>query len=267
MPQTRFTKLLKRGGITMIKKNKIVLSIALLAWCLIIAGLIGAGYTLNEENRQLTKQVDEYEQKALDWQIKAEDTEIKLAKAETDLQSCSEQIEKYEQTIYQLEERIKELEDEIKALEEVIEISNTPSDWDYEYTERDVLELGAMIFAEEEGDSFCAAGAGSVAGNRVRRPDFPNTIHDVIYQIIETEEHTYEQYAPRTKRIIECVVTGKPIPRELADVSYIPDWYYNIARLILEYGPIFPKDVVYQAHFKQGKGVYYEKDGEFFCYG
>lgn len=251
----------------MSKKDKIVLSMVLLAVCIILTSLICTCHTLNEENKHLTQQIGEYEQKALDWQIKAEDTEIKLAKAETDLQSCSEQMEKYEQTIYQLEERIKELEDEVKILEELIEISNTPSDWDYEYTEQDVLELTAMIFAEEEGDSFCAAGAGSVACNRVRRPDFPNTIHDVIYQIIETEEHTYEQYAPRTKRIIECVVAGKPIPAELADVRYIPDWYYAIARLILEHGPIFPKDVVYQAHFKQGKGVFYEKNGEYFCYG
>ena len=241
-----------------------LLYVILSAW---VACSVSTVNLLNEENKQLTQQIDEYEQKALDWQTKAEDTEIKLSRAETDLQSCSEQIEKYEQTIYQLEERIKELEDEIKILEEVIEIANTPSDWDYEYAEEEVVELGAMIFAEEEGDSFCAAGAGSVAGNRVRRPDFPNTIHDVIYQIIETEEHTYEQYAPRTKRIIECVVAGKPIPAELADVRYIPDWYYEIARLILEHGPIFPKDVVYQAHFKQGKGVFYEKNGEFFCYG
>ena len=256
----------------MIKKYKMHIVFAVLALMYVILGIwlacsVSTVNTLNEENKQLTKQADEYEQKALDWQTKAEDTEIKLARAETDLQSCSEQMEEYEQTIYQLEERIKELEDEIKMLEEIIEISNTPSDWDYVFTETDVVELGAMIFAEEEGDSFCAAGAASVAGNRVRRPDFPNNFHDVIYQIIETEEHTYEQYAPRTKRIIEYVVAGKPIPKELADVPYVPYWYNDIARLILENGPIFPEDVVYQAHFKQGKGVYYEKNGEYFCYG
>lgn len=223
--------------------------------------------SLNEENKQLTKQVDKYQQKALDWQTKAEDAEIKLAKAEADLQLCSQQMEQYETDIFLLEERIKELEDEIKSLEEIIEIANTPSAWNYDFTENEVVELAAMIFAEEEGDSFCAAGAASVACNRVRRVDFPNNIHDVIYQIIKTEEHTYEQYAPRTKRIIEYVVAGKPIPRELADVHYIPDWYYDIARLILEHGPIFPKDVIYQAHFKQGKGVFYEKNGEYFCFG
>ena len=263
----------------MSKKYKMHIVFAVLALMYVILGIwlalsVSTVSALNEENKQLTKQVDEYEQKTLDWQIKAEDAEIKLARAETDLQSCSEQFERYERTICTLEEytealeeRIKELEDEVKMLEEIIEISNTPSDWDYVFTETDVVELGAMIFAEEEGDSFCAAGAASVAGNRVRRPDFPNNFHDVIYQIIETEEHTYEQYAPRTKKIIDCVVAGKPIPKELADVPYVPYWYNDIARLILENGPIFPEDVVYQAHFKQGKGVYYERNGEYFCYG
>lgn len=214
----------------------------------------------NEENEQLTQRIDEYK-------TTVENTEAKLAVAESNLEQCSTQIEQYETDIFILEERIKELESEVKMLEEIIEISNTPSDWDYDFTEEEVVELGAMIFAEEEGDSFCAAGAASVAGNRVRRPDFPDNFHDVIYQIIKAEEHTYEQYAPRTKRIIEHVVAGKPIPKELADVPYIPDLYFNIARLILEHGPIFREDVIYQAHFKQGKGVYYEKDGEFFCYG
>lgn len=216
--------------------------------------------SVNEENEQLTQRINEYK-------TTVEKTEAKLTVAESNLEKCSTQIERYETDIFILEKQIEELESEIEILEEIIEISNTPSDWDYDYTEEEVIELAGMIFAEEEGDSFCAAGAASVACNRIRRPDFPDNIHDVIYQIIKTEEHTYEQYAPRTKQIIEYVVAGKPIPRKLADVSYIPDWYYDIARLILEHGPIFPKDVIYQAHFKQGKSIFYEKNGEFFCYG
>ena len=172
-----------------------------------------------------------------------------------------------EQEYKTLEEYVCGLESEVEILEQIIESFNEDKDWNYEYTELEVKELGSVMFGEEEGDSFMAAGAGSVVLNRVRRSDFPNTVHDVIYEIIKTKDKTYEQYAPRTKRILECVVADKPIPSTLADVKYVPAWYFDLARFLLENGSIFREDVVYQAHFKQGKGVYYEKDGEYFCYG
>lgn len=172
-----------------------------------------------------------------------------------------------EQEYKTLEEYACGLESEVEILEQIIESFNEDKDWDYEYTELEVKELGSVMFGEEEGDSFMAAGAGSVVLNRVSRSDFPDKVHDVIYEIIKTKDATYEQYAPRTKKILECVVAGQPIPSTLADVKYVPAWYFDLARFLLENGSIFPKDVVYQAHFKQGKGVYYEKDGEFFCFG
>lgn len=172
-----------------------------------------------------------------------------------------------EQEYKTLEEYACGLESEVEILEQIIESFNKDNDWNYDYTHTDVIELGAMIFAEEEGDTFCQAGAGSVAINRVKRSDFPNTIHDVIFEIIKTKDKTYEQYAPRTKKIINCTLTNTPIPRKLADVEYIPQSYFDLAEFLLKNGSIFPEDVVYQARFKQGKGVYYEKNGEYFCYG
>jgi len=140
-------------------------------------------------------------------------------------------------------------------------------EWNYDYTEEDVKLLAGVMFGEEEGNTLNAGYAGSVPLNRVLRADFPNSLHDVIYEVVVTDNAVYEQYAPRTKKIAECVIAGKPIPRELADVEYIPDWYLDLARILLKYGSILPPDVVYQAHFPQGKGVFWEWKGEYFCYG
>lgn len=249
------------------KKDYIILALLFVCFCGMIVFHIVTVNNLNNENWELTVKCSDYEREAFDWQTKAENLEIKLVSALGDLENCSNRMEELETIIYEQEQTISGLESEIKALEQIVESFNENDDWDYEYTETEVKELAAVMFGEEEGDSFMSAGAGSVVLNRVSRSDFPNTVHDVIYEIIKTKDATYEQYAPRTKRILESVVVGKPISSTLADVEYLPQWYFDLARFLLENGSIFPKNVVYQAHFKQGKGVYYEKNGEFFCYG
>lgn len=140
-------------------------------------------------------------------------------------------------------------------------------DWCYDYTEEDVKLLAGVMFGEEEGNTLNSGYAGSVPLNRIMDSRFPNNLHDVIYEIVVTDDAVYEQYAPRTKKIAECVIAGKPIPSDLADVEYIPEWYYDLARILLKYGSILPPDVVYQAHYPQGKGVFWEWKGEYFCYG
>lgn len=74
----------------------------------------------------------------------------------------------------------------------------------------------------------------SVIVNRVKSPLFPNTIKGVIYQP--------GQYAPAGSGYIE---NARPDKRTIANAKYV-----------LDNGSICPSNVLYQANFKQGSGVY-----------
>ena len=84
---------------------------------------------------------------------------------------------------------------------------------------------------------------GSVVLNRVNHSAYPNTIEGVIYQS--------GQYA--------CTWDGNfdKTPSELA---------WQIAEDLLINGSTLPENVVYQAQFTQGSGVYIQIENEFFCY-
>ena len=92
---------------------------------------------------------------------------------------------------------------------------------------------------------------GAVVMNRVNSSHWPNTVHDVLYQ--------KGQYA----------TTGRFYTKE------IPIEVYLLALRIVKFGtPDVPSNVIYQAMFKQGKGVwksipstYAPKiDIEYFCF-
>lgn len=235
----------------MIKKYKLSVIFVGLA-LLYVAGGIWLAYsiptvsTLNEENKQLTQQVNEYEQKALDWQIKAEDYEIKLLEAQMDLELCSKEIERLETLNYSISEEMSMLKKNEEDIEEISEYVFN-GEWNYEYAQDDIDILAAVMYGEEYPNRYEMMLAGSVVLNRVLSTDFPNNIHDVVYQ----KSEKYEQYAPRTKGFI-----GKELPEEC----------YRLAEILLQYGPIAPKNVVYQAHFNQGR-VFWEWKGEEFCFG
>ena len=103
------------------------------------------------------------------------------------------------------------------------------------------------MYGEEYPNRYEMMLAGSVVLNRVKDPQFPDTIKAVVYQF----DGQYEQYAPRTKGFI-----GKELPEEC----------YRLAEILLEYGPIAPGEVIYQAHFNQGE-VFWSWQGEEFCFG
>ena len=235
----------------MSKKYKMPIVFAVLALLYVVLGIwlacsISTVSTLNEENKQLTQQVDEYQQKALDWQTKAEDYEIKLLEAQTDLELCSKEIERLETLNYIISEEMSMLKENEEDIEEISEYVFN-GEWNYEYAQDDIDILAAVMYGEEYPNRYEMMLAGSVVLNRVLSPDFPNNIHDVVYQ----KSEKYEQYAPRTKGFI-----GKELPEEC----------YRLAEILLQYGPIAPRNVVYQAHFNQGR-VFWEWNGEEFCYG
>lgn len=116
----------------------------------------------------------------------------------------------------------------------------------YDYTQED-LELLAHVIYAEAGSDYCTDemryGVGSVVLNRVEDECFPDTLYNVIYQ----------------KGQYQCTWDG--------NIDKTPDERsYRIAQDLLNNGSIFPSDVVYQAEFKQGSGVYSKIQNIYFCH-
>lgn len=117
-----------------------------------------------------------------------------------------------------------------------------------DYTEEDLYLLAHIINAEAGGGTSyisdqCVYGVGSVVLNRVRDPRFPNTIKEVLWQ----RGQYYNGW-------------NGAITKEPADRSW------QIAQELLDEGPIFPPEVVWQANFTQGRGIYLATDKMYFCY-
>lgn len=241
-----------------LKKTVIILALICMGACIVITvmGTIAKACLydeMNAENKELTHDRDKWEQTALDNRIEADNTAAGLEKARESLAECSKKIEEQETTVVTQADEITALKDEIKLLEGIVEGYNTVPESDY--TEEDKTILAATIYAENYiSGRYEMMLTGSVVINRKNSPLYPNTIKDVVFQI----DGEYEQYAKRTKGIIERVLRGE---------ETIPSECYDLAEILLKYGSITPSNVFYQAHFKQGTGVFWEKDGEYFCFG
>lgn len=120
------------------------------------------------------------------------------------------------------------------------------------YVSTDEEWLLAWIIYMEAGSywipDYVQQYVGSVVLNRVASSKFPNTITDVLYQ-------PGQYYA---------AMTG---------LYYAPDDRAKAnARYLLENGSVLPADVLFQANFTQGTGVYHEYQdpylgSSYFCYG
>lgn len=115
---------------------------------------------------------------------------------------------------------------------------------DYSYDE---VEMLAHLINGEAGADWCSDTTryyvGSVVLNRVNSYEFPDTIYGVIFQS--------GQYA--------CTWDGNydRTPSQRC---------YEIAKDLLENGSWLPNNVVFQANFSQGSGVYDYIDDVYFCY-
>ena len=114
------------------------------------------------------------------------------------------------------------------------------------YTYEDYMTMARIIESESGADYLPDStryGVGSVVYNRLISDRFPNTIHEIAHQP--------NQYSP----------VGSAIwYREPSDRAK------EIACDILENGGIFPPEVIWQANFRQGSGVYCYDNGIYFCY-
>lgn len=124
------------------------------------------------------------------------------------------------------------------------------------YTEEE-LEILAIIIYQEAGSNACSDDTrrkvGSVFLNRVAHPKFPDT---------------FKAVATAKKQYGKLYKTGIKWPARASKKSEAKavQRAYRIAEELLVGGSILPENVVFQAPFKQGSGVYCYQDGTYFCY-
>lgn len=118
-----------------------------------------------------------------------------------------------------------------------------------DYSQED-LELLARVINAESGAEYLDEEmkwlVGAVVLNRVKSPNYPDTITEVVYQ----REPTV-QYA--------CTINGH-IEKEPTVLCH------EIAEELLKNGYDIPENVVYQSEFKQGSGVYKKIQNMYFCF-
>lgn len=121
------------------------------------------------------------------------------------------------------------------------------------YDDNDILLLSKLIDLEMGANwapDWAKYAVGSVVLNRVDSPRFPNTIYGVIFQPYQYYSHHQSLFWNR-------------VPSEKSK---------QIARELLDKGSTLPSNVVFQANFRQGSGVYssyydpYMKNRTYFCY-
>ena len=102
----------------------------------------------------------------------------------------------------------------------------------------------AMSREAAYGDYTDATYVGNVIINRVNDPDFPNSVSEVLSQ-----EGQY------------------PWGVSYYSEEYIyDDYFYEIAEKLLAGDRPLPENVVYQARFAQGSGIYCTLGAHYYCY-
>ncbi|MEE1056937.1 MAG: Ig-like domain-containing protein [Acutalibacteraceae bacterium] len=123
------------------------------------------------------------------------------------------------------------------------------------YTDDDLYCLAAVIW-QEAGSSYCSDRlqllVANVVMNRVDSPYFSDTIREVI-----TRKGAYGTMYWDGVSI--------PVANDAITQTAIDRCYAN-AKKILDGYRILPENVIYQAGFVQGSGVYTYEEGLYFCY-
>ena len=123
------------------------------------------------------------------------------------------------------------------------------------YTDDDLYCLAAVIW-QEAGSSYCSDRlqllVANVVMNRVKSSYFPDTIREVI---------TYKgAYGTMYWDGVSIPVANDAITQAAIDRCYAN------AKKILDGYRILPENVIYQAGFVQGSGIYTYEEGMYFCY-
>lgn len=120
----------------------------------------------------------------------------------------------------------------------------------YEYTEDDLFCMAATVCREAGGASEeIKLLVANVIMNRVNSHIYPSTVREVVTQ--------YMQYGTMWKN-------GVSFPKWAN--NDVKNDCYSIARRILSGERVCPSNVLFQAEFEQGSGIYKEFPGYYFCY-
>lgn len=123
------------------------------------------------------------------------------------------------------------------------------------YTQDDLFCMAAVIW-QEAGALYCSDQlqlmVGNVVMNHVAHPSFPNTVRGVITR-------------PGAYGTMGWTGVSIPTPTDAFMERAIDRCYAN-AKKILEGTRVLPENVIYQAGFVQGSGVYAYREGVYFCY-
>lgn len=138
-----------------------------------------------------------------------------------------------------------------ETTEPVTEEATEPSEETKSYTDDDLFYLAAAVCREAGGESEeIQLLVANVIINRVNSSIYPDTIYEVLTE--------YKQYGTMWKY-------GVSFP-DWAD-NKVKEQCYSVAKRILEGERFCPENVLFQAEFKQGSGVYKQfGDDYYFCY-
>lgn len=157
----------------------------------------------------------------------------------------------YDEAETQKETTENTIEAEKEATETVTEETTEPIEKVKSYTEDDLFYLAAAVCREAGGESEeIQLLVANVILNRVNSSLYPNTIYEVLTQ--------YKQYGTMWKY-------GISFP-DWADQK-VKDQCYSVAKRILEGDRYCPENVLFQAEFEQGSGIFKQfGDDYYFCY-
>ena len=119
------------------------------------------------------------------------------------------------------------------------------------------LNILAIIIYQEAGSDLCSDDTrrmvGSVFLNRVNHSSFPDT---------------FEKVATGKRQYGTLYWTGIVWPDRAVNPgeAHAVERAYRIAEELLLGGSILPSNVIWQAEFPQGDGIYCQQDGIYFCY-
>lgn len=138
----------------------------------------------------------------------------------------------------------------------VNDVNNSVEPTEPSYTQEELEILAIIIYQEAGGNAYSddtRLKVGSVFLNRVKSPSFPNTFEEVAT-------------ARRQYGTLHWTGIKWPIEASYATEANAVDRAYRIAEELLIGGSILPDNVVWQAEFVQGDGIYSHQDGIYFCY-
>lgn len=157
----------------------------------------------------------------------------------------------YLSTYDEAETQKETMENTTDATETVTEETTEPTEKVKSYNEDDIFYLAAAVCREAGGESEeIQLLVANVIINRVNSSLYPNTIYEVLTE--------YKQYGTMWKY-------GVSFPN-WADEK-VKKQCYSVAQRVLEGERFCPENVLFQAEFKQGSGVYKQfGDDYYFCY-